>query len=99
MVLQRRRSTETARTGYRTGGLWPIYDAVAEFLDRRLGWYRLPTPLGLAVLVGVRNVLRRSNLFDTRTVPTAGGPAPGPREERYVTERTADGSYNDLDDP
>jgi Animal haem peroxidase len=99
MLLQRRRPTATTRSAYRTSPFWRVYDAIAEFVDRRVGWHRLPTPLGLAVLDGVRNVLRRENLFDTSKIPAIGGPSPGPRHVRYVTERTADGSYNDLEDP
>ena len=89
----------SAGPGYRSGLFWRLYDRVAERLDRRIGWPNMPLPLALAVLSGVRNVLRRQNLFDTRKAPAAGGPQPGPADPRHATERTADGSYNDLCDP
>jgi hypothetical protein len=49
------------------------FGRVAGVLDRRLGWDKLPLPLGLAVLIGIRYVLREKNLYDT------GGP-PGARD-------------------
>jgi len=48
--------------GYRNTLPWRVYDGVAHAVDRAVGWDRLPKVLGLAVLVGVRNVLRRHNL-------------------------------------
>ena len=69
-------------------------------IDRRVGWDRLPKALSLAVLVGLRDTLRRLNLHDTErgavhqpaATRTAGAAAPrrsGP----------LDGTYNDLDQP
>ena len=34
-------------------------------LDRRIGWDKLPQPLGLLTLVGLRHRLRDENLYDT----------------------------------
>ncbi|GAA3442849.1 peroxidase family protein [Planomonospora venezuelensis] len=85
--------------GYRRSRFWALYDALAGLLDRRFGWDRLPTPLGLAVLVGIRNRLRKRNLHDPGRLPSVGPPrpAPGPGDPRV--RRTADGSCNDLDHP
>ena len=44
---------------------WRLYDGAAAAADRCVGWDKLPTPLGLAVLIGLRNVLRQENLYDT----------------------------------
>ncbi|MEU3010561.1 peroxidase family protein [Nocardia asteroides] len=71
--------------------------AAAEALDRRFGWFRLPTPLGLAVLVGLRSRLRAENLFDTGRHP--GEPLPPDETGAHRAARTVDGSYNSLDDP
>jgi hypothetical protein len=85
--------------GYRSSTFWKVYDEVAEKVDRKRGWYRLPQVFGLAVLVGVRNILRKRNLFDTNLAPTVNAPPVPAFEERFLTDRTADGTYNDLDDP
>ena len=75
-------------------GLTKLLTVTAGALDRRFGWDRLPRPLGVVTLVGLRNRLREENLYDTG----AGGADPGPnRDARDV--RTTDGSYNDPDSP
>ena len=73
---------------------------LAERTDRLLGWYRLPKPLGLAVLIGLRERLRADNLFDTGR----GGADRPPRpltagDEDFKAARTLDGTRNDLRDP
>jgi Animal haem peroxidase len=85
--------------GYRDTTFWRAYDAVAQALDRRVGWYKLPVPLGLAVLIGVRNILRQKNLYDTDQLPSTGVPPLPPFKPEYRTQRTADGTYNDLERP
>jgi hypothetical protein len=73
-----------------------VFTDVAEALDRRFRWHRLPVPLGLLTLVGLRTRLRESNLYDT-----SSGPAdpPSPEGSRHLTTRTADGTFNDLENP
>jgi hypothetical protein len=86
-------------SAYRNTPVWRAYDAAAEAIDHWIGWDRLPTPLGLFVLLGVRNRLRQKNLYDTTGEPSTSPPKlakPGPFA---VTGRTADGSYNDLAGP
>lgn len=70
---------------------------LAEVVDRRLGWSRLPTPLGLAVLIGLRSRLRAHNLIDTGGHP--GRPLPPDTDGTHRAARTVDGTYNDLDVP
>jgi hypothetical protein len=85
--------------GYRQSLFWRAYDGAAQALDRKIGWDRLPTPLGLLVLVGLRNQLRKHNLHDTTRLPavdTPPVPPPGPRD---LPARTADGTHNDLGHP
>ena len=74
-----------------------LFTRATEALDRRLGWHRLPVPLGLLTLIGLRAKLRESNLHDA----SSGQPAAKPSAwgSRHLTARTADGTYNDLDDP
>ncbi|MCB5164414.1 heme peroxidase [Streptomyces bambusae] len=76
-----------------------LYDDLALAADRKFGWQNLPTPLGLATLMGLRGNLRRKNLFDTGSYPVQNPPDIEPPATRHLTERTADGSYNDLDEP
>ncbi|HYY75467.1 MAG TPA: peroxidase family protein [Gaiellaceae bacterium] len=65
----------------------------AQGLDGRFGWHRLPRPLGILTLIGLRTQLRERNLYDTGL---PGGSAP---EGRATSVRTLDGTYNDLDEP
>ena len=64
------------------------------WLDGTVGWPRLPLPLGIATLVGVRNRLRERNLFDTGVPAESGSPTAAQR-----SFRTADGRWNDLSHP
>ncbi|MGW5316674.1 peroxidase family protein [Nocardia thailandica] len=70
---------------------------LAEVVDRRFGWSRLPTPAGLAVLVGLRSALRAHNLVDTGGHP--GDPLPPDTGGAHRGARTVDGTYNDLAAP
>jgi hypothetical protein len=76
-----------------------LYSSLTEWVDRRIGWDKLPWPLGLLVVLGLRFRLRAKNLYDSGRgvldVPPAG-------DEWHVDHRTArtiDGTYNDLDEP
>jgi hypothetical protein len=84
---------------YRGSLPWRVFCTVSGMLDRRWGWSRLPKPLALAVLVGLRTSLRRQNLHDTDDLPTANGPDPPVFEDSHRTQRTSDGSWNDLSRP
>ena len=74
--------------------LGKLLTRTAGALDRRIGWDRLPRPLGVLTLVGLRMRLREENLYDTgpggATAPANGGPR---------SARTLDGSRNDLASP
>jgi Animal haem peroxidase len=88
-----------SQEGYRNTLWWRIYDGAAQAADQAFGWDKLPRPLGLLVLIGLRNILRQRNLYDTSALPSAAAPkaaAPGPET---LTTRTPDGSYNDLGHP
>jgi hypothetical protein len=87
------------KPGYHLSPLWRLYDRVAQGLDHRVGWDRLPKPLGLLMLLGLRNILRQRNLNDTSHEPSIDLPPLAPPSTRYQKARTPDGSYNDLTDP
>ena len=78
--------------------IWTAAASVTERVDTRVGWHRLPVPLAVAVLAGIRQRLRARNLYDTSKPATASDAVPDP-PSRYRTARTADGTYNDLADP
>jgi hypothetical protein len=76
-----------------------LYDAVTyvgEGLDRRFHWDKMPLPLGILSIIGLRERLRQKNLYDTGL---SDPPAGKTWDRRYLTARTIDGSYNDLDRP
>jgi Animal haem peroxidase len=75
-------------------GLSKLLTSTAGALDRRFGWDKLPRPLGVLTLVGLRTRLREKNLHDTG----AGGAKAAPNEGPYG-RRTLDGSYTDLERP
>jgi Animal haem peroxidase len=74
-----------------------LFDGLAESVDRRVGWDRLPLPVALLTLIGLRDRLREENLYDT-----GRGPLDRPdisAHPSYLTARTLDGTFNDLNDP
>ncbi len=75
-------------------GLSKLLTSTAGALDRRFGWDRLPRPLGVVTLVGLRARLRERNLYDT-----GGGGATAPADGGARDSRTVDGAYNDLASP
>ncbi len=77
-----------------------LYNNAMKVIDQKVGWDKLPPALGLPILVGVRNKLRAENLYDTEsTAPAIDTSVPTPTDTRYRTARTADGTYNDLENP
>jgi hypothetical protein len=66
-------------------------------LDSTFSWDRLPLPLSLLSLVGLRDALRESNLYDSYEGSPPAAPDHSPAD--YLAIRTIDGSYNDLDAP
>jgi hypothetical protein len=85
--------------GQRSPTLERLFTTAAQALDRTVGWYNLPLPVGIATLIAARIKLRQENLHDTGAAPSTNraslpGASPG-----HLTARTPDGSYNDLDQP
>jgi Animal haem peroxidase len=73
--------------------------AVTDWLDRRFGWDRLPGPLGVLTLVGVRNRLRQRNLYDTGLPDADAELTAKASDPAYRSGRTVDGTLNDLASP
>src|SRR5437763_2179741 len=85
---------------YRGGGMLKnLYSSFTEGVDRRIGWDKLPWPLGLLVVLGVRFKLRATNLYDSGRGPLDVPPAGDEWHADHLTARTIDGTYNDLEDP
>jgi hypothetical protein len=70
-------------------------------LNRRVEWHKLSLRLSLLNLEAFRYVLRRNNLIDTEMheAPPTARPVPGMPQEPVRTQRTFDGTYNDLSQP
>jgi hypothetical protein len=76
-----------------------LYAYLSVWLEQRLGWPNLPLPFGLTLLLGERIMLRWQNLHDTNTLPSGPQADLQTTNTTYLTERTIDGSFNDLRDP
>src|SRR5215217_8128102 len=77
----------------------PLLARLTDWATETSRWSRLPIPLGLATILIYRDRLRRQNLYDTES-PAARHPSvPTPRNDRHLVARTADGTYNDLQNP
>ncbi|HEX2911167.1 MAG TPA: peroxidase family protein [Chloroflexia bacterium] len=75
------------------------YARLIEKIDKKNPWYRGSLPYSLLMLIGLRWRLRENNLYDTH-LPGALSKAPdGGFKASYLTNRTADGTYNDLENP
>ncbi len=71
----------------------------AEQADQSIGWWRLPKPLAILVLIGLRNRLRTHNLYDTGRGPADRPPYEDPNVANHLTARMINGTYNDLHNP
>ena len=88
------RSTATGKP--RPGVLHRGFMVATQAIDHRIGWDKLPKPLGLLVLIGLRDTLREKNLHDTNAAPAQNLPPIDPYTSAVLTARTPDGTYNDL---
>lgn len=76
-----------------------LFNRAAQAIDHSVGWHKLPSPLGILVLTGIRDILRRRNLYDTSSAPSIDSPAPSGGDPGHLTARTEDGTFNDLENP
>ena len=89
-------ATSTSDEKPKAGIFERAFDSAVEKIDQKHPWYELPEPLGLTELIGIRDTLRQENLKDTSRLPAIDPAQPRPFEERFESERTPDGSWNDL---
>ena len=100
MMIKKRNSREPSTIkGYHDNFVWNTWDRIATAVDHKVGWDKLPRIFSIPVLIGVRDVLRRKNLFDTTSLPAANTPPVAPYDGLVVNNRTPDGTYNDLENP
>jgi hypothetical protein len=92
-------TTSKPRGGYQQSAFQALYGKLATLADQRIGWHRFPVPLGLAVLAGLRDVLRKDNLYDTSALPAENLPPVPPATAEDRSNRSLDGSHNDLGQP
>src|SRR5436305_2019546 len=97
LVWNARRKPAPPPAAYRDTPFWRAYDGLAQRIDERVGWQNLPTPAGLLVLIGLRNILRQQNLHDTTAEPSTAPPQLTPFHADYLVSRTLNVTYNDLD--
>jgi len=76
-----------------------LYAYLSVWIDQKVGWANLPLPFGLGILLGERVMLRWQNLHDTETLPSLPRPDLQQKDTSYLTNRTIDGTFNDLRDP
>src|SRR5262249_14354851 len=110
-VNRARRGVYQASQGYRSGtdnyehkGIVSrtgeeILIRASHVLNRFVPWHKLPTPLAILNLIAVRIELRRKNLFDTNDQQASLKPGGCPFDPTYLTNRSPDGSWNDLTYP
>src|SRR3954454_10691380 len=87
VVWLRLKSRQAADTRPRWSPLLPL----ANLVDWRVGWHRLPWPLGWAFVVELRHQLRRDNLHDpSRVVPSLPHPPLKTPDAIFLKQRSTD---------
>ncbi|MBD2774776.1 peroxidase family protein [Iningainema tapete] len=77
-----------------------LIEGVFAIVNRFVRWDKLPPWLGILSLSEIRTKLRKHNLYDTQTAASrASSPLPLRCPVHFLTNRSPDGSYNDLNDP
>ena len=79
---------------------WRPWIPLANAIDHKIGWDKLPWPIGLPLVVTFLRQLRRDNLHDPSAItPSQPQPPLIPTSTRHLVARTADGAFNDLAQP
>ena len=74
-------------------------EGIFSIVNRLINWDKLPSWLGVLSLAQLRTALRERNLYDTETDASRANPLPLTCPAENLTNRTPDGSYNDLHYP
>ncbi|MBD1999279.1 catalase [Leptolyngbya sp. FACHB-541] len=77
-----------------------LVEGIFRLVNRFVRWDKLPGWLGIFSLAQLRTVLRQKNLYDTETEASREATArPRRCPVAFLTNRSPDGSYNDLSEP
>jgi hypothetical protein len=76
-----------------------FFDKIKDAITGHLPWWDRPTLLAIPSLINFRNQLRQENLFDTEDGPLTGDLPPVSAVPEVKTQRTVEGTYNDLNFP
>jgi hypothetical protein len=94
-TTKRTRQNESGGLGARPS--WRPWIPLVNRIDHRVGWHRLPWPIGLPIVVSFLRQLRRDNLHDPSAItPAKPRPPLVPTGTRHLTTRTVDGTFNNL---
>jgi hypothetical protein len=94
LMARRRKRVETG------GGLPPDpWMPLVTAVDRKIGWHRLPWPLGLPIIFAMMGQLRRENLYDPSAITPALPQPPRVPPAGALLARTVDGAFNDFARP
>jgi hypothetical protein len=77
---------------------WRFYTWFFSRLNRFIAWHKLPLWIGVGNLSALRHTLRQENLHDV-SEPGAQDKITTPFRQSFLTQRTVDGSWNDLSHP
>ena len=83
----------------RRSGLRVLYLKATRAFNLRVEWFKLPYWIALINFIGMRELSRDQNLYDTQTLPSVDPNVDRPTETRYLHARSPDGTYNDLQVP
>jgi len=76
-----------------------LFSSLRQWIDSKRPWWDRPSIFAVPELIQFRNELRKKNLTDTEDGPLTGGLPTFNEHPEVLTQRTADGTYNDLDFP
>ena len=76
-----------------------FFNSAMQSLNRIRPWHRMPRTIGLLILYGLRDRLRRLNLHDTNRLESKSPFVPVPSEPGFIVSRAPDGSHNAPDKP
>ena len=76
-----------------------LFNSAMQSLNRIRPWHKMPRSIGLVILYGLRDRLRRLNLHDTSRLESKDPFVAPPLEPGFVVNRAPEGSHNDLEKP